>query len=172
MTSVNPYIGEIQIVGFNFAPRGWAFCDGQLLSIAQNNALFALLGVTYGGDGRTSFALPDLRGRLPIHEGHGPGLPAYRLGEKAGAIQTTLTVQNLPSHSHTLKPRCATSGGAAKTPAGNYHADGGDYIGTHDATMADQETDASGGGQAFPVQSPYLALNFVIALVGVFPSRS
>jgi microcystin-dependent protein len=172
MTSQNPFIGEIQICGFNFAPRGWAFCDGQLLSISSNQALFALLGTIYGGDGRTTFGLPDLRGRLPIHEGAGPGLPTYRLGQKGGKIAATLTEQNLPQHSHTLKPRCSNSGGAAKTPAGNYHAVGGDYISTHDATMADQETDATGGGQAFPVQSPYLALNFVIALVGIFPSRN
>ncbi len=97
-----PYIGTIGIFGFNFAPRGWAQCDGQLLPIAQHTALFSLLGTTYGGDGRTTFALPDLRGRVPVHQGHGPGLSTYQIGQRGGTEQSSINIQNLPSHSHTI----------------------------------------------------------------------
>ena len=116
----DPFIGEIIMFAGNFAPRGWALCDGQLLSIAQNSALFSILGTTYGGDGRTTFGLPDLRGRVAVHEGTGPGLPNIRLGQKGGAVNHTLTQGQLPPHTHTV----ACSGGAADsdTPVGNFPA--------------------------------------------------
>ena len=97
---MEPFIGQIMMFSGNFAPRGWAFCDGQLLAIAQNSALFSIVGTTYGGDGRTTFGLPDLRGRTPVHQGNGPGLPPVSLGQKGGAASTTLIVQNLPAHTH------------------------------------------------------------------------
>ena len=159
-----PFVGEIRLVGFSFAPRGWAFCDGQLLPISQNNALFSLFGTTYGGDGRTTFALPDLRGRVPIHKGQGPGLSRYVQGQKGGAETVTLTVAQIPAHSHNhsgnLRP--------GDNPVGTSNAVDVRQNIAPNATFNSQNT---GGGQSHENRPPYLVLNFVVALVGLYPSR-
>lgn len=176
-----PFIGQIQTFGFNFAPRGWAFCDGQLLSIAQNTALFALLGTTYGGDGRTTFGLPDLRGRVPLHEGTGPGLSPHPLGQRAGTENTILNVNQMASHSHTQakgKMRATASPANSNDPTGNSVALGALY--STDAPTVDMATDSvvnpdtndTGGGNSHDNMQPYLVLNTCIALVGIFPSRN
>ena len=172
----NPFIGQIEMFGGNFAPRDWAFCDGTLLPIAQNTALFSILGTTYGGDGRTTFALPELRGRSPVHEGTGTGLSPVRLGARGGTETTTLTVAHLPNHTHTA--RCVTAGGNANTAPGNrWSSDAGGATATYstngaDANMAGDALTSVGNGNAFDNRSPYLAVNFIIALRGTFPSRS
>lgn len=165
---MDPYLGQILLVPYNYAPQGWAFCDGQLLSIQQNTALFALLGTTYGGDGRTTFALPDLRGRAPIHEGRGLGLSDYPLGASGGHETVTLLESNLPPHSHFLPAPAAEQTSdrpsANLTPAiGNAY---GDPAGTPGRTAA------TGGGQPFDNRSPYLVMNYIIALEGIFPANS
>ena len=160
-----PFIGEISIFGFNFAPRGWSTCDGQLLAISSNQALFSLLGTTYGGDGRTTFGLPDLRGRLPMHFGSGPGLTNRPIGQRGGAEQVTLTVGTMPSHNHTLE--LATTDG----PPPDTYVVVPNYSSTANATL-DEELGMTGGGQAHDNMPPFQVLNFCIALVGVFPSRN
>ena len=168
-----PFLGEIAIFGFTFAPRGWAMCNGQILSISQNTALFSLLGTTYGGNGQTTFALPDLRGRVPVHEGQGPGLSPYVLGEVTGTETVTLTSQQMPSHVHPF-----TVGGsstpASKSPAGNYNAAFGTqaYGSPADVQMGSNQTSPTGGGQPHSNIQPLLVLNFCIALQGIFPSRN
>lgn len=165
-----PFLGTIQPFGFNFAPRGWAMCNGQILSINQNIALFSLLGTTYGGNGQTTFALPDLRSRVPIHHGQGPGLSAYSLGEQAGQENVTLTVNEMPLHSHGVG---ATGTFATKNPGGQVPAPGGAYGSPPDATNMDANMiRAAGGSQPHSNIQPYLALNFCIALEGIFPSRN
>jgi len=167
----DPFLGEIRVTGFNFAPRGWALCDGQLLPINQNTALFALLGTQFGGNGQTTFALPDLRGRVPIHQGQGPGLTPRTIGETGGAESATLNVAQLPPHTHTA----LASGGAQTTdrPAGAYPAVGGVYsTAAPDVTMAPGTIASTGGGQPLPTMPPYLTVNFIIALQGIFPSRN
>ena len=158
--------------GGNFAPRGWALCDGQLLPIAQNQALFAILGTTFGGDGRTTFALPDLRGRFPLHKGTGPGLPPYGLGQRGGAENHTLTVSELPSHNHF--PQCSSGAADSDSPVAAYPSvDEGateSFSTTSNSGMG--ATGNTGGGQTFSIQNPYLAVNFIIALEGTFPSRN
>jgi len=189
-----PFIAEIIMFGGNFAPRNWAFCSGQLLPISQNTALFSILGTTYGGDGRTTFALPDLRGRSPLHPGNGPGLPTKRLGERSGLSQTTLTAVNMPSHNH-LATSTSTSTANAVAPAGNSNDAVGNYwaddagvsSGTYHtgdmATISPMNSDAvttettttvenTGSGQSFENYHPHLGVNFIIALQGVFPSRN
>lgn len=172
---MDPFIGEIVMFAGNFAPRGWAFCEGQLLPISQNTALFSILGTIYGGDGRTTFALPDLRGRVPMHPGHGPGLSSRRLGEKTGVEQTILNVTNMPSHSHSMT--ASANGPAQVNPAGgslptngrgeaNIYASGGGTV-----PMGSVTTPA-GGNQPFSNVQPSLCVNYIIAMVGVFPSRS
>lgn len=179
-----PFIAEIKIFAGNFAPRGWAFCDGQLLPIAENTALFSLIGTTYGGDGRTTTALPNLKGRAPMHPGRGPGLTARRLGEKVGAETVTLTEAQIPSHTH--EPW--NNGGAVPTspdPANRWpsrHVDAGSSSTpveqvykenpTLDATFNSAQLAAAGGGQAHMNMQPCLALNYIIALAGLYPSRS
>lgn len=169
-----PFIGEIRIVGWNFAARGWAFCDGQLLPIAQNTALFSLLGTTYGGDGRTTFALPDLRGRIPLHPGNGPGLPQVRLGERGGATAVTLTESNLPAHNHGIQGN--SGDGETDEPVGNFPAKAGGgetiYSSAQNATMNVGMVANTGDGQSFSVRNPFLGLHFMIALQGIFPSRN
>lgn len=167
---MDPFIAEIIMFGGNFAPRGWALCDGQLLPISQYSALFSILGTTYGGDGRTTFGLPDLRGRSPVHAGDGPGLSQVRLGEKGGSATTTLAIANLPAHSHNQRgaeedANSADPGGnvCATTEANAYHA-------AADANMG--ATSNVGNNQAFDNRSPFLVVNFIIALVGTFPSRN
>ncbi|MGO9603601.1 MAG: phage tail protein [Candidatus Binataceae bacterium] len=169
-----PYIGEIRIVGFNFAPEGWAFCNGSLMAIAQNETLFTLIGTTYGGDGVTTFALPNLQDRVPVHQGTGGGQTLI-LGESGGESQVTLTSAQLPSHTHTVS---GASGGPQVTPVGQTWGDsgqngsGGAYA-SPGATnpMSAQALGQAGGGQPHTNLSPYLGLNFIIALFGIFPSQ-
>lgn len=166
----NPFLGEIRIFGFNFAPRGWAFCSGQLLPIAQNTALFSLLGTTYGGNGQTNFALPDLRGRVPLSMGQGPGLSNYTEGEVAGSETVTLIATQMPTHSHIVN---ANNGAATTTrPSNSYPAPSG-FSATSDGTTENPGVIASAGGsQPHENRQPYLALNFCIAMEGIFPSRN
>lgn len=164
----SPFLGELRLFGLNFAVRGWALCDGQLLAISSNTALFSLLGTTYGGDGRTTFGLPDLRGRTPVHVGNGPGLSDVRWGERGGSENTTLTVANLPSHNHGI--RAATGSQTSNRPTNAYQAAGNSYSTSPDTAMA--STDNSGGGQSFEHRQPYLGMYYQIALQGIFPSRS
>lgn len=172
---MEPFLGMISLFGFNFAPSGWAFCNGQLLSIAQNNALFALLGTIYGGDGRTTFGLPDLRGRVPIHFGQGPGLSSYSQGQVAGAETTTLILNNLPAHNHPLN--AVSQGGDTSAPAGAFLCDTGtldrDYrSGGTGVIMNAGAIGNTGNSQPISIIQPYLAVNYCIALQGIFPSRS
>lgn len=170
-----PYIAAILLFAGNFAPRGWAFCEGQILSIAQNTALFSLLGTTYGGNGQTNFALPDLRGRVPIHQGTGPGLPLYTLGELAGAANITLLTSNMPAHNHTLN--AFSEAGDTSAPAGALLSNTGaldkEYrtAGTG-VVMNSAAIGIAGGSQPVSIMQPYLALNYIIALQGIFPSRN
>ena len=172
----DPFIGEVIMFGGNFAPRGWALCDGQLLSISQNSALFSILGTTYGGDGRTTFALPDLRGRVSVHPGSGPGLSSYALGQKSGAETVTLTNAQTPSHQHSVN--CGSGREDQGSPAGNYPAASSSpstvtmYGPTADATMNAAMISAEGGGGSHTNVQPLLGINYIIALVGVFPSRN
>ena len=167
-----PFVGEIRMFAGNFAPRGWAFCDGQLLAVSQNDALFSLLGTIYGGDGRTTFGLPDLRGRIPIHAGSGPGLSPRRLGAKAGSEKETVTVNNLPSHSHTFK---ASSEIADNTnPINNTFGDSSFdlyILEDPDISMADNAISYTGGSRSHTNLMPFLCINFIIALFGIYPSR-
>ena len=169
-----PFIAEIRIFAGNFAPRGWAFCDGQLLGISQNTALFSLVGNTYGGDGRTTFSLPDLRGRAPMHPGRGPGLTDRRLGQRGGLADVTLTEQEIPSHTHTLvSPEADVNPADSNDPANAYFARTSSHI-----YGAPSGTDAAnlvgGGGSSSPHNNmqPSLGINFIIALQGLYPSRS
>lgn len=198
-----PFIGEIKMVGFNFAPQGWAFCNGTLISISQNSAMFSLLGTIYGGDGETTFALPDLRGRVPIHFGSGPGLPTFTQGQRSGTVTNTLIVSQLPSHNHSVgahthpqaahtHPVKASSGvGTQASPQDNYWAQSSEdvvsYNTTSNVTMNSDavgseggddtgdntnfNTGSIGGGQSVNNMPPYLVINFIIALVGIFPSE-
>ena len=171
-----PFIGEIRMVGFNFAPQGWALCEGQLLAIAQNTALFSLLGTQYGGDGRTTFGLPDLRGRIAMHQGSVPGLSSRRIGDKFGQESVVLTANQMPAHAHAAQ---ASSGsGNANSPIGRvWSKDAGVQSATYsgnapDGVMAANAIANAGGGQPHDNMPPVLVVNFVIALVGLFPSRS
>jgi microcystin-dependent protein len=168
-----PFLGEIKMVGFNFAPRGFAQCNGQILSISQNTALFSLLGTTYGGNGQTTFALPDLRSRVPLHVGQGPGLSSYALGQVSGTETVTLIAQQLAPHSHTVN---ASATATSKSPANNFPAvtgAGSSYAATADGTtMNPAMTTGGGGGQPHTNLQPSLCINFVIALEGIFPSRN
>ena len=189
----DPFIGEIMIVPYNFAPRGWAFCNGQILSISQNTALFSLLGTTYGGNGQTTFALPDLRGRVAISSGQGPGLSNYSLGQMSGTENTTLLAAQMPAHTHVMSlgtlaaaARVRNAGGNSASPVGNVPAaEAAGVTATYsnlapDASMASgavalsgvPTAAATGGSQPFSLIQPYLTLNFCIALVGIFPSRN
>jgi microcystin-dependent protein len=171
-----PFIGQIIIAGFNFAPRGYATCDGQVLSIAQNSALFALLGVTYGGNGTQTFGLPDLRGRVPIHQGQGPGLTPRAMGELSGSENVTLLAANMPQHTHTLQ--ASSSVGNQASPSNNALAASSargtnNYSSsTPNTALAAASVGAAGGNQPFSVMQPYLVVNYCIALQGIFPSRN
>ena len=173
-----PFIGEIKMVGFNFAPRGWAFCDGQLLGIAQNTALFSILGTTYGGDGRTTFGLPELPGRSPMHAGNGPGLSSRRLGERSGVETVTLAAGQIGSHSHTwqVDDELGNQTSPANTALAQSLTGRGGYflygVDTATAAMASEVVADTGGGAAHANMQPALVVNFVIALQGIFPSRN
>jgi microcystin-dependent protein len=173
---MNPFIGQILMVAFNFAPQGWALCNGQLLPISQNQALFSLLGTYYGGDGRTNFALPNLQGRVPIHQGDSGG-SNYVMGMTGGVENVTLLVNNMPSHSHAAN--CSTTLGPDADPAKNFWSqvskDGKKqtaYAASANAQMAPTAIGVTGGGSAISVVQPYLCVNFIIALQGIFPSRN
>jgi microcystin-dependent protein len=167
--SVDPMIGEVQWVAFNFAPRGWAMCDGQLLPISQYSALFSLLGTTYGGDGRTTFALPDLRGRAPLHQGTGPGLTPRSMGQRSGSEMETLNTNQVPSHTHAID--FTEVRGDETEPNISYYL-GPDALSSAPADMELNVIQSSGGSQAHNNMQPYVTLNAVIALQGVFPSRN
>lgn len=171
-----PFIGEIRMFGGNFAPRAWALCDGQLLTIVQNDALYSLLGTIYGGDGRTTFALPDMRGRIPLHKGQGLGLSNRPLGQNAGQEDVNLTTDQLPVHNHGF--HASTGPADSGYPAGQLVADT-----TPDSVYNDAGTDTGaampantvsnvGGGQTHPNMMPFQCVNFIIALFGIYPSRS
>jgi microcystin-dependent protein len=164
------FVGEIRMFAGNFAPRGWAFCDGQLLAVSQNSALFSLLGTIYGGDGRTTFGLPDMRGRIPVHMGLGPGLTSRRIGARGGAESVTLTANDIPSHTHQLQ--ADTDPANEHLPAGNSLGAAAAYAAVNPAlNMAQAAIGAAGGSQSHANLQPFLCVNFIIALVGVFPSR-
>ncbi len=195
---MEPLLGQIILFSGNFAPRGWAFCDGQLLPIAQNSALFSILGTVYGGDGRTTFGLPDLRGRAPIGPRNGPGLSDYRLGQKGGVETVTLNQTQIPSHSHTagttVQINIGASSGNASISAptnGSTLAQPGSLTGRvfngtlgynnetpnvalngGNASTATTTIGNTGGNLSHENRSPFLAINYIVALVGVFPSRS
>jgi microcystin-dependent protein len=172
----DPFLAEIRIFPFNFAPKGWAWCDGQLMPLSQNTALFSLLGTTYGGDGKSNFALPDLQGRAPMHPGQGPGLSLHALGETGGSETVTLLESEIPSHSHALQ---GTAGIANQNnPAGLligrpfgggslYKVPGGAQVNLNDSALA-----PAGGDQPHNNMQPYLTFFFCIALQGVFPPRT
>jgi len=165
-----PFLGELRIMSFDFPPRGWAFCNGQLLPINQNQALFSLLGTTFGGDGRVNFALPDLRTRVPIHDGNG-----HTLGEKGGEQAHTLAIAEMPQHTHALNASTAVA--AANTgPGGNYLGQSSGVFlyasAANLATMAPNAIGSVGGSQPHTNMQPFLALNFCIALQGIFPSQT
>ena len=180
---MQPFLGQITLFPYNFAPNGWALCEGQLLPISQYTALFSLLGTQFGGDGRTNFALPDLRGRAAIGQGQGPGLSPYAIGETQGAEQVTLTTATVPAHSHAF-PAFASSA-TTNAPNGALPAEGhgsgrggGFAVNTYSASgtavslAAGQVAPAAGGGQPHSNLQPYLTLNWCIALQGVFPARA
>lgn len=174
---MDPFVAEIRIFPFNFAPKGWAFCDGQILPISQNTALFSLLGTTYGGNGQSTFALPDLQGRAPMHPGQGPGLSLHDLGETGGSETVSLLESEIPSHTHTLM---------ANPVAGNRTNPGGNSIARTSGaapylpaspvpplvSLSGQAVSPAGGDQPHNNLMPYLTLNFCIALQGVFPPRT
>jgi microcystin-dependent protein len=175
----DPFLGEIRVFAGNFAPNGWALCQGQLLAIAQNTALFSILGTTYGGDGVRTFALPDLRGRVVMGLGQGPGLSNYVEGEVGGAESVTLTTQQMPAHSHTVNATEAQSTTDPKgaVPANTQPPTPGPAPKAYGAspdgktTMNSAMIGLTGGNQPVSVQQPYLVINYIIALLGIFPSR-
>jgi len=164
----DPFLSEIRLFSFNFPPKGWALCNGQLLPINQNQALFSLLGTTYGGNGQTTFALPDLRGRVPIHQGNG-----FTLGQRGGEEAHTLTVSELPTHTHTLNASTTAANGI-DNPTGRVLGGANDLYHTPASltTMNGGTVATTGGSQPHPNMQPYGVLNFGIALVGIFPSHN
>lgn len=185
----NAYLASIMIFAGNFAPKGWAFCNGQILSIAQNTALFSLLGTTYGGNGQTTFSLPDLRGRAAVGAGQGPGLQDYFLGQQAGVEVATLAINQLPAHTHTFSNgtmaiAAASTPGNRQSPANavpaaeavgvtaTYSTANPDVLMSPNMLTGSPTLASTGGGQPVSVMQPYLALSYIIALVGIFPSRN
>lgn len=169
-----PYIGEIRMFAGNFAPNGWAFCDGQLVPISENDALFTLIGTTYGGDGETTFALPDLRSRVPVHAGQGPGLSGYVMGESGGTEQVTLTASQLPGHTHV--PTASSDAATASGPAGRVWAASANYRafappqGAGATALSPGALAPAGGSQPHDNMLPYQAVSFIISLFGIFPT--
>jgi len=167
-----PILGEIKIISWNFAPQGWAFCNGQFLPINQNQALFSILGTAFGGNGQTTFALPDFRGRVPIHMGAG-----FTVGEKAGQEAHTLTMSEMPAHNHFMNVSTTSTDNAATSGSSNYWGKTADNTllyasGQGNSAMSPSTSGMIGGSQAHENRQPYLVLNFIIALQGVFPSRN
>jgi microcystin-dependent protein len=171
---MDPFIGQIQAFGFNFPPQGWSFCDGQLISIAQNTALFALLGTTYGGNGQTTFALPDLRGRSIVHPGTGPGLPNVQQGESSGFVTATILTTNMPAHTHAVAIGVNTTPSEESNPTNKLAASPNSFSEdvTPGAFLGGVSAGTTGGGQPFPIRNPYLGIFCSIALQGIFPSRN
>jgi microcystin-dependent protein len=169
-----PFVGEIRMFAGNFAPAGWAFCDGQLLAIAENDVLFNLIGTTYGGDGQETFALPDLRGRLPIHMGQGPGLSSRTIGEQDGTEAVTLTVNQMPIHTHATL--LSSAAGSEANPGGNVLAASPNVRlyrpGASTVTLSPQSVTPAGGNQPHDNLMPFLCVNFIISLFGIFPSQT
>ncbi len=184
---MEPFLGQIQAFGFNFTPVGWARCEGQLLAVSQNDALFSLLGTIYGGDGRTTFALPDLRGRLPMHMGSGPGLTPRVIGQRGGTIQEVLTTNQIPSHTHVATTTTQTLINVNNGTGGENIANG-QFIANHNGGFAEEVSSGAvlggpiststttinltGNTQAHTNLQPYLTINYCIALVGIYPSRN
>jgi len=172
------YVGSIMPMAFNFAPQGWMSCEGQTLAIAQYSAVFALLGTMYGGNGTSTFALPDLRGRMIIGQGTGPGLPSYVVGQKAGLPNVTLTTQQMPSHTHTIVAKANGLSSNSNDPNGNYF--GGGTVTNYDTTqdgssvLNPQCITAAAAGSSLPVaiMNPYVAMYYNICINGIFPSRN
>jgi microcystin-dependent protein len=174
---MDPFVAEIRIFPFNFAPKGWAFCDGQLLPLSQNTALFSLLGTTYGGDGKSTFALPDMQGNAPMHPGQGPGLSLHDLGETGGSETVTLLESEIPAHAHNLMASGTSS--SKPNPSGNalarVQSGATPYVPPAGAPLtpfSDQALAPAGGDQPHNNMQPYLTLSFCIALQGVFPPRT
>ena len=182
--SINAYIGAIAIFAGNFAPKNWAFCQGQILSIAQNTALFSILGTTYGGNGTTTFALPDMRGRVPVSQGQGNGLSNYTLGQRSGSETVTVNINQMPAHTHVLSLalNVKDAAGNSRTPVGNVLANAAGGVVAPYSTASPDTTMASGAlsgvtgiaGSSLPtsIRQPYLVLNYIICLYGIFPSRN
>jgi len=183
--STEPFIGEVKLFGFYFAPLGYMTCQGQIISIAQNTALFSLLGTTYGGDGQSTFGLPDLQGRMPIGQGQGPGLPVYDLGEVAGSTSLTLTSAQLPQHVHSVtnmhvQQKASTATAGEQDPNGQFQAvsQSSLYADTPSANVFTSKavvsgsTDPSGSNIPFSILNPFLCMNYSIAIEGIFPSRN
>ncbi len=171
---MEPFIGQIQAFGFNFAPKNWALCNGQLMSIAQNSALFSLLGTTYGGDGIQTFALPDLRGRASLHYGQAPGLSNYEIGQASGTENVTLLTSEIPSHSHAAALSASSEPATTAIASGNILATSTIYVAADpDETLNPKSImiTPTGGNQPHENMQPYLAVNYCIALYGVYPSR-
>jgi len=171
----NPYLGEIRIFSGSFAPVNWALCNGQLLPIAQNAALFAVIGTFYGGDGVSTFGLPDLRGRCPVHQGQGPGLSPYVVGQQSGMERVTLTINHMPIHNHQVN--CNTGTPTVPSPANNFISGGANpsakvFQTSSNATMAQGMIQPAGGSQPVSILQPLLCVTFIIALAGIFPTRS
>ena len=167
------FIASIQPVGFNFNPRGWALCDGQILPIAQNTALFSLLGTTYGGDGRTTFALPDLRGRFAIGADQGPGLSFIQLGQTGGSENAQLTVAQMPAHTHVVTVAANSFEGEVANPTqGSISSKTNGFSPTNNGSLGGVNVSPQGAGQPLSIRNPYLGVNFCIALQGIFPARS
>ena len=166
-----PFLGEVRLFAGNFAPRGWALCNGQLMAIAQNSALFSLLGIAYGGNGTTTFGLPDLQGRVPIGQGSGAGLTPRVVGEAGGSSSVSLLTTQIPAHSHT--PNCS-SGQTSTQPEGGYWGMGGRqalYASTPNVNLSVNAVAPAGGSQPHSNMQPYLGMTYIIALEGIFPSR-
>lgn len=188
MSATDSFVGEIVMFPFNFAPRGFSWCDGQLLPLAQNTALFSLLGTTYGGNGKTTFALPDLQGRVPMQQGQGPGLPNYDLGQSGGSATVTLTVNEIPNHAHAASLKIPAGGAPdLDSPKSGFPAtfdegalvDGNEPLLYADASTGqmgpvdfEAETAITGGGQPHNNMQPYLTCYYAIATQGVFPPRT
>lgn len=172
---MDPFIGEIKLVPYNFAPQGWALCQGQILPIAQNTALFSLLGTTYGGNGQTTFALPDLQGRAIIHTGQGPGLSPVDLGEESGVESVTLLTNQMPAHTHAFQVQSGNAtdlGSSGNFVAKSTGSVGSIYGTSAGGTMPTNTIQPVGGNQPHSNMQPYLVLNYCIALQGIFPQRS